>query len=90
MTENNVDIDTELKQSDNQTISWTTRKRLSISAFIANILIICLLFFIPVEKISALKDIINTFLWSNVFLIIAYMSTTTVSAITSLTSIIKR
>jgi uncharacterized BrkB/YihY/UPF0761 family membrane protein len=56
---------------------WSTRRRLSIAAFVAILVVTLLLFYtVPIEKVDKLDDVVIWFYGTMATIILGYMGTT--------------
>jgi hypothetical protein len=75
------DIDSRIKDSSgNDVVTWTTRKRIAIACLVSMFVIMgALLFYVPVDKITALREIISNYFYTTSFIIVAYMGSTSLA-----------
>jgi hypothetical protein len=75
------DIDSGIKDfSGNDIVTWTTRKRIAIACLCSMFIVMgVLLFFVSVDKITALREIISNYFYTMSFIIVGYFGSTSLS-----------
>jgi hypothetical protein len=74
-----VDMDLQLPATASNPeppIIWRNRTKISWGCFVLNVAVFMSIFFLPVDKINASKEVMTNLLYANVLVIAAYFGTT--------------
>jgi hypothetical protein len=79
MADGALDMDTQIPPTASDPspkVTWKNRMRIAWGCFFVNVAVLLALCFMPVDRINAARDVMNTILYTDMLTIAAYMGTT--------------